>query len=64
MERFIPFVAELAGDEEGRKLLAMVLDDTYHEVQNKPPELPPIGTDVQPKMADRRGGGRKGRGRR
>jgi hypothetical protein len=42
----------------------MVLDDLYHEVQNQPPELPPIGTEIEPRMAQRRGGGRRKRGRR
>jgi ATP-dependent RNA helicase DeaD len=64
MERFLPVLQELAADEDTRALLAMVLDDYYHEIQNQPPELPPIGTDVQPKMADRRGGGKRRRGRR
>ncbi|HUF37528.1 MAG TPA: DEAD/DEAH box helicase [Anaerolineales bacterium] len=67
MARFLPVVAELAADDDTRALLAMVLDDLYHLVQNQPPELPPIGTQVEPRPAQRRGGGRgrrRGGGRR
>ena len=64
MQRFLPVVEELAQEEDTRALLAMVLDDLYHEVQNQPPELPPIGTEIEPRMAQRRGGGRRRRGGR
>jgi ATP-dependent RNA helicase DeaD len=35
MERFIPLAQELAQSEEGRTLLAMLLDDVYHEAVHK-----------------------------
>ncbi len=60
MQRFLPLVAELAGNEDGMALLAMLLDDTYHEWQHQPPELPPVGTQKEPKRQRRRGG-RSGR---
>lgn len=70
MQRFIPLVTELAADEDGRALLAMLLDDTYHEWQHQPPELPPVGTEKPPRSQGPRrrntgrrseGGGRKRR---
>lgn len=62
MQRFIPLVSELASDEAGQALLAMLLDDTYHDWQHQPPELPPVGTKREPKRTQRRKD--KGRGRR
>jgi ATP-dependent RNA helicase DeaD len=44
MQRFIPLVKNLVEDEEGRKLLALLLDDTYHEWMHHPPKLPAVGT--------------------
>ena len=49
MQRFVPLVKELAEDEDGRALLTMLLDDTYHEWMHQPPELPPISTPASPK---------------
>jgi len=44
MQRFIPLVNSLVQDEEGQKLLALLLDDTYHQWMHNPPELPAVGT--------------------
>lgn len=55
MQRFLPLVSELAADEEGQALLAMLLDDNYHEWQHQPTELQPVGTQKAPK---RQGSGR------
>jgi len=44
MQRFIPLAKHLAEQEDGVALLAMLLDDTYHQWMHKPPELPPITT--------------------
>jgi hypothetical protein len=35
MQRFLPYVEELSETEEGRTLIAMVLDDLYHQVVHK-----------------------------
>jgi ATP-dependent RNA helicase DeaD len=35
MQRFLPYVEELSETEEGRALIAMVLDDLYHQVVHK-----------------------------
>lgn len=70
MQRFIPLVQELAADEDGQALLAMLLDDTYHAWMHKPPELPPVGTQTPSGKSGRKrsrgGGGRRksNRGRR
>lgn len=40
MQRFIPLAKELAEDESGQALLAMLLDDTYHDWMHHPPEMP------------------------
>ncbi len=67
MQRFLPLVKELADDEDGQALLAMLLDDTYHEWMHQPPELPPISTPAAPKkdqsskQKSRRGGKRRKR---
>ena len=44
MQRFIPLVKQLVIDEEGQNLLALLLDDTYHEWMHNPPNLPAVGT--------------------
>jgi ATP-dependent RNA helicase DeaD len=49
MERFFPLVTELAATENGVALLAMLLDDTYHDWMHHAPELPPVGTEKSPK---------------
>jgi len=62
MQRFIPLVEELAKEEEGRELLAMLLDDTYHVWMHNPPKLPAVGTKAKRKGSKPRGGRRSGRG--
>jgi ATP-dependent RNA helicase DeaD len=57
MQRFLPLVKELANDEEGIALLAMLLDDTYHKWMHNPPEIPPV-TGESSNKSDR-GGNRK-----
>jgi ATP-dependent RNA helicase DeaD len=61
MQRFVPLVKELVADEDAQALLAMLLDDTYHEWMHQPPELPPISTPGSPDQTD--GGKRKPRQR-
>ncbi len=51
MQRFIPLVKTLAEDEEGQKLLALLLDDTYHEWMHNPPKLPAVGTKASRKQS-------------
>ena len=43
MERFLPYVKELSETEEGRQLIAMVLDDLYHRVVHKNESEPDSG---------------------
>jgi ATP-dependent RNA helicase DeaD len=40
MERFLPLVQELAEEDELQLLVAMVLDDYYHQAFHDPPPLP------------------------
>lgn len=61
MQRFLPLVKELAEDEDGWALLAMLLDDTYHSWMHQPPELPPVTT--QPGERKAKGGKQKSRQR-
>ena len=49
MQRFVPLAEQLAGEEHGLALLAMLLDDEYHDWMHHPPELPPIGTTAKRK---------------
>ena len=49
MQRFVPLAEQLAGEENGLALLAMLLDDAYHDWMHHPPELPPIGTTAKRK---------------
>ena len=64
MQRFIPLAKEMAEEEEGLSLLAMLLDDTYHEWMHHPPDLPPVGTKSKPKQSSGRRSGRSGGKRR
>ena len=59
MQRFLPLAAELANDEDGQALLAMLLDDAYHQWMHQPPELPPAERQSPPKKSRR--GKRKSR---
>lgn len=43
MQRFIPLAKEIAQDEDALSLLAMLLDDTYHEWMHHTPVLEPLG---------------------
>jgi ATP-dependent RNA helicase DeaD len=54
MQRFFPLAQGLAGDEDGLALLAMLLDDSYHEWMHKPPELPPAAEQPTPQKSRRR----------
>lgn len=54
MQRFLPLTRELAGDEDGQALLAMLLDDAYHAWMHKPPELPPTESPQPSKKSRRR----------
>jgi len=63
MQRFVPLVKELAQDEDGVALLAMLLDDTYHAWMHNPPDLPPVtDSEQRPKKSQPRS--RRGRGER
>ena len=64
MQRFIPLVKQLAAEEEGSALLAMLLDDSYHDWMHKPADMPPVGSEVKPKSSrERPSSHRGGRGR-
>jgi ATP-dependent RNA helicase DeaD len=63
MQRFIPLVEELAESEEGRSLLVMLLDDTYHKWMHNPPKLEAVGTKAKRKESKPRGGRSGGRGK-
>ncbi len=64
MQRFVPLASQLAETEEGRALLAMLLDDSYHAASHKleTPVEPPQKIAPQPKRND--GGGNRRRGGR
>jgi ATP-dependent RNA helicase DeaD len=64
MQRFLPLAEQLAGEEEGQALLAMLLDDLYHDWMHHPPELPPVGTTAKRKEGSRRGKRYSGRSKR
>jgi len=66
MARFAPLAKELAGDEDGLALLAMLLDDSYHDWMHQPPELPPARETAPPKKpsSQRRKSGRRKVGKR
>jgi len=40
IDRFTPLAGELSQSEEGRRILALLLDDTYHRSLHLPPKLP------------------------
>jgi len=64
MQRFIPLAKEIAADEDALAVLAMLLDDTYHEWMHHPPEMGPIGTADRPDGGEKKSGSREGRPRR
>ncbi len=49
LQRFVPMVRELANDEEGVQLIAMLLDDLYQESLH----TPPAAVDEAPARQDR-----------
>lgn len=65
LQRFVPMVRELANDEEGVQLVAMLLDDLYQQSLHAPPatveeepERPERDSDDRPKKKRRRSRGR------
>lgn len=54
MQRFIPLAKELADEEDGLALLAMLLDDSYHAWMHQPPELPTAKRETQSRKPSRR----------
>lgn len=55
--RFIPLARSLAENEEESAIMAMLLDDTYQQLQHAPVAQPPVQTAAAPAPAERRGGG-------
>ncbi len=69
MQRFLPLAKELVAEEEGLSVLAMLLDDVYHEWMHNPPDMEPVGTAARSassakKPQSSRRGGRRRSGRR
>ncbi|MBN1666195.1 MAG: DEAD/DEAH box helicase [Anaerolineales bacterium] len=66
MQRFIPLVQELAANDAGQALLAMLLDDTYHDWMHHPPEIPGEEEPAASKKPDKksRSGSRRSKKRR
>ncbi|MEW5773266.1 MAG: DEAD/DEAH box helicase [Thermodesulfobacteriota bacterium] len=75
MQRFVPLAGELAGSDEGRELLAMLLDDAYHASQHQAsapaegaapqqpgPEAGPRPSATRRRRRKPRGGGGEGSG--
>ena len=63
MQRFMPLAGQLGEEEHGLELLAMLLDDTYHDWMHLPPELPPVGSKKPPKKSSRHHSGSKSKHR-
>jgi ATP-dependent RNA helicase DeaD len=64
MQRFFPLVKELADDDDGLALLAMLLDDSYHAWMHQPPEVPPAASTTptqKPSRRDRKSRYRRGK---
>lgn len=64
MQRFTPLAKQLAENEDGLALLAMLLDDTYHDWMHQPPELPPAVSESpprKPRRGKRKSGYRRGK---
>jgi ATP-dependent RNA helicase DeaD len=64
MQRFNPLAKQLAENEDGLALLAMLLDDTYHDWMHEPPELPPAVSEPPPRTprrGKRKSGYKRGR---
>ena len=54
MQRFFPLAKELSDDEDSLALLAMLLDDAYHDWMHTPPELPQFEEQPAAKKTPRR----------
>jgi hypothetical protein len=64
MQRFLPYVEELSETEEGRTLIAMVLDDLYHQVVHKSgAHAGDTQSPGDPQQSGNQPGGRNKRGR-
>jgi ATP-dependent RNA helicase DeaD len=62
MQRFVPLARELGESEEGLSLLAMLLDDLYHQSLHNPPAQPDTtSVSRSPKRDSRRGKSRRRR---
>jgi len=64
MQRFLPLVQQLANDEEGLSLLAMLLDDEYQQALHAPAVPPPPRATSAPRAGGEKQGDRRRRGRR
>jgi ATP-dependent RNA helicase DeaD len=64
MQRFVPFAKELAESEEGLQLIAMVLDDTYHESVHQGPSPQTEAKSERPKSGRKSGSKSRGDSRR
>ncbi len=64
MQRFLPLAKELITEEEGLAVLAMLLDDAYHEWMHNPPDMAPVGTPARSSSAEKKPGSQRGGRRR
>lgn len=62
MQRFLPLAKEMSDTEEGLELLAMLLDDTYHDWMHLAPDMPPVAKAAPPKKSF--GSGRRSEGKK
>jgi ATP-dependent RNA helicase DeaD len=60
MQRFLPLARDLSESEEGLSLLAMLLDDSYHQSLHDPPAQPDVTSVSRGRGRD--SGDRRGRG--
>lgn len=63
MQRFTPLAQELADSEEGQNLLAMLLDDSYHQAVHKQ-AAPPAAEKKEKPLSRRKENSRRGGSRR
>ena len=52
LQRFVPMVKELAKDEEGVQLVAMLLDDLYQQTLHSPPAIADIDMEQPSQKSD------------
>jgi ATP-dependent RNA helicase DeaD len=64
MQRFLPLARELGESEEGLSLLAMLLDDLYHQSLHNPPAQPDVTSVSRGPNRDDRNRGKSKRRRR